>query len=164
MAARTAAVGGANSRRWRREQGDQVVLKVDATLSIPLDEVVFSASRSSGPGGQNVNKVSTRMTLSFDVGNSPSLSEEQRGTIQRRLANRIDKNGVLALHSQSFRTQQANRQDAIDRFVALLQDALKKRKPRKPTRVSRAAKQRRVEAKRRHSEKKRQRTRTDYDA
>ena len=139
------------------------MLEINDTLGIPIDELVFSASRSSGPGGQNVNKVSTRLSVSFDVSASPSLSEEQRALITRRLANRIDKDGVLTLHSQRFRTQLANRRDVLERLAALLKEALKKRKPRKPTRVSRAAKQRRLDAKRRHSDMKKQRSGKDWN-
>jgi ribosome-associated protein len=92
-------------------------MQVTDTLSIPEEELRFKASRSSGPGGQNVNKLNTRMTLLFDVRNSPSLSQEQKESIQRRLATRINHEGVLRVVCQRHRTQAANRRGATQRFV-----------------------------------------------
>jgi ribosome-associated protein len=81
------------------------VIVVNADLAIPEHELAFSASRSSGPGGQNVNKVSSRVTLTFDVENSPSLSDSQRRRIRSRLQTRINKDGVLRVISQISRSQ-----------------------------------------------------------
>ena len=106
------------------------------------------SSHSSGPGGQNVNKVSTRVTLWFDVVNSPSLSPEQKDLVMRRLKTRIGKDGVLRVMSQQTRSQAANRELAIERFVEPMQEALRKVPVRKKTRVSRAAKERRLDEKR----------------
>jgi len=114
-------------------------------------ELKFTASKSSGPGGQNVNKVSSRVTLSFDVISSPSLSPEQKGLVFERLYKRIGRNGVLRVMSQQTRSQVANRELAIMRFVELLQDALKEAPTRKEMRVSRAEKLRRLAEKRRRS-------------
>lgn len=116
-------------------------------LSIPESELLFTASRSSGPGGQHVNKVSTRVTLHFDVGGSPSLTEAQRRRIASRLPTRINKSGVLKMHAQRHRSRAANRAVLVERFVALLQGALAQRTPRKKTRPSRAARDRRLQDK-----------------
>lgn len=123
------------------------MIMINEHISIPDDELVFTASHSSGPGGQNVNKLSTKVTLWFDVANSPSLSPEQKDLLMRRLANRINKDGVLRIISQQTRSQAANRELAIERFLELLRDALRQVPIRKKTRVSRAAKLRRLEEK-----------------
>jgi ribosome-associated protein len=124
---------------------------INERISIPEEELTFTASRSGGPGGQHVNKVSTKIILKFDVLNSPSLSEEDKELIAGRLGNRIDKDGFLSVASQSTRSQLSNRELAIERFVELLQTALKRLPPRKKTRVSRAAKERRLEEKKQRS-------------
>ena len=135
------------------------MIRINEQLSIAPEEITFAASRSGGPGGQNVNKVETRMTLRFDLAGSPSLSDEQRERLAARLATRVTKDGVLHVTSQKHRTQAANREAALLRFVELLEEALAEDKPRRPTRVSKAAKRRRLEAKRRRGEQKRERTR-----
>ncbi len=134
------------------------MIQVTDTLSIPEEELRFKASRSSGPGGQNVNKLNTRMTLLFDVKNSPSLSPEQKESIQRRLATRINHEGVLRVVCQRHRTQAANRRGATERFVEVLVDALKERQPRRKTRISGAVKRRRREERKRRSQLKRSRS------
>ncbi|MHC4510273.1 MAG: alternative ribosome rescue aminoacyl-tRNA hydrolase ArfB [Planctomycetota bacterium] len=133
------------------------MIEITNDISISEDELVFKASRSSGPGGQNVNKLNTRVTVFFDVVNCESLSETQKQRILTRLATRADKNGVLRIVSQKFRTQKANRRAAIERLQWLLADALKVRPVRKKTRVPYAAKQRRLEQKRQRSQLKQQR-------
>jgi ribosome-associated protein len=125
--------------------------EVTKEISIPEEELRFTTSLSSGPGGQNVNKVNTRVTLWFDVANSPSLSPEQKDLIIARLGSRISKDGVLRVISQQARSQAANRELAIERFIALLRDAIKLVPPRKKTRVSRTAKLRRLEEKKQRS-------------
>ena len=120
-------------------------------------ELVFRASRSGGPGGQNVNKVNTRVTVFFDVINCQSLSEAQKRRILTRLATRIDKNGLLRVVSQKYRTQKANRRMAVERLGRLLADALKSRPVRKKTKIPRAVNERRLEEKRRRSLLKQQR-------
>ena len=127
-------------------------------LSIPDEEVSFVTSRSGGPGGQNVNKLETRVTLRFDLADSASLSEEQKARLRERLATRITKDGVLHVTSQRHRTQAANREAAVERFAELVRDNLREEPPRKRTRPSRAAKARRLEEKRRRSHRKRERT------
>jgi ribosome-associated protein len=133
------------------------MIEIKDNISISEDELVFKASRSGGPGGQNVNKVNTRVTVFFDVTNCGTLSDVQKRRILTRLATRTDKNGVLRVVSQKHRTQKANRRVAVERLQQLLVDALKTRPVRKKTRVSYAAKQRRLEEKHRRSLLKQQR-------
>jgi ribosome-associated protein len=122
------------------------------------DELSFVASRSSGPGGQNVNKVSTRVTVVLDVAASPSLTDEQKRRIGERLATRISGAGVLRVSSQRERSQAANREAAVARLIELLRNALAELPPRRPTRRPRAARERRLVAKKQHGALKRGRT------
>jgi ribosome-associated protein len=134
------------------------MIQITERLSIPEHEITFSASRSSGPGGQHVNKVSSRITLYFDVAASPSLSEAQKQRILRHLATRISKDGVLRVAAQQHRSQAANRKVAIERFADLLCNALAPVAPRRQTEVPEAARQRRLETKKHRAQLKRQRT------
>ncbi len=130
-------------------------LKTDLTLGngivIPADEVRFVTSRSSGPGGQNVNKVETRVTLLFDLDASISLDENQKRRVRTRLASRVTRAGLLRVTSQRHRTQAANRQAAAERFVELVTAALARRRRRRPTATPAAAKRRRLEDKKRRA-------------
>jgi ribosome-associated protein len=128
------------------------LLIVNHELSIPMAELSFRFSRSSGPGGQHVQKSSTRVELLFDVANSSSLSDGQRALIQERLAGQLDSEGVLHLVAQSERSQLRNRQEVIERLRAILGAALKRRKVRRPTRPHAAARERRLQAKRQRSQ------------
>ena len=132
-------------------------------LAIPDHELDFAVSRSGGPGGQNVNKVSTRVTLRFNVDASEVLTSDQRRLIRSRLATRINKEGILQVTSQRTRSQELNRADVQERFAELLRDALHKEPPRIPTRVSRAAKIKRVEEKKKRTEIKVARSRRGWD-
>jgi ribosome-associated protein len=132
------------------------LLPVDDRLALPEEELSFLTSRSGGPGGQNVNKVETRVTVRFDLA-SPSLADDQRARLRERLATRITRGGVLHVTAQRHRTQAANREAAIARLLELLREALAEALPRRPTRVSRAARTRRLQAKRRRGERKRTR-------
>ena len=120
-------------------------------------ELYFSASRSSGPGGQHVNKVSTKMELRFHVVSSALLSEEEKALIAEKLANRINVAGELVLVSQSERSQLQNKEKVTEKFYVLLSRALTPRKQRKRTKPSRASKEERLEIKRQLSEKKERR-------
>ena len=133
------------------------MISITEDLAVPDEEVVFTTSRSGGPGGQNVNKLETKVTVRFDVAGSPSLSDAQRERLRERLATRITRDGVLQVSSQRHRTQGENREAAVARFVELLQEAMREETPRKKTRTPAAAKRRRLEAKRRRSQRKQER-------
>ncbi len=127
----------------------QPTVKITEGLSIPEDELYFTASRSSGAGGQNVNKVSTRITLWFDILNSPSLSEEEKQQILKKLSTRINKAGVLWVNAQQTRSQAVNRELALQRFVELLAQSLIKPRFRKKTRIPRRVQEERIAEKKR---------------
>ena len=139
------------------------MIAITENLAIAEDELEFAASRSGGPGGQNVNKVSTRVMLRFDVRGSSSLSEWQRQRILSRLATRVAKDGVLVVASQQHRSQRANREAAVARFVELLREALRRLPVRKRTGVPRGAKERRRESKKRRGLRKRLRSEVPWD-
>ena len=139
------------------------MIRVIDGLEIPEHELDFAVSRSGGPGGQNVNKVSTRVTLRFNVDASEALNGDQRRTIHSRLATRINKEGILQVTSQRTRSQELNREDVLARFAKLLQNALHKDTPRIPTQVSRAAKIKRVEEKKKRTEIKLARSRKGWE-
>ncbi len=135
-------------------------LHITRTLSIPASELSVAFSRSSGAGGQNVNKVNTRVEVRFDVAMSAALSEAQRACLLDKLAARLTQDGVLVIYSDRHRTQGRNREDCQERLVQLLTDALKPPPPkRRKTRPGRAAQKRRLDAKKRHGEKKSSRRR-----
>lgn len=137
--------------------GGERLLDITDKLSIPLSELSFRFSRSSGPGGQHASRTETRVELVFDLAGSPSLSEGQRKRALRALKPYLDQEGVIHLVSQSTRSQLRNRQEVVQRFQTLLQGALKVPKKRYATRPTRAAQERRLKAKRSRSEIKKQR-------
>jgi ribosome-associated protein len=120
-------------------------------------EVHFSASRSSGPGGQNVNKVNTKVELRFDIASSSLLSDQEKVLLMEKLAKKINSEGELILVSQTERSQLKNKEKAIEKFYSLLTRALSPRKKRKPTQPSQASKEERLETKRKLAEKKERR-------
>jgi ribosome-associated protein len=131
------------------------MVQVTADLHIPDEELTFTTSRSGGPGGQNVNKVNTRVTLLFDVAASPSLSESARARLLERLPGRINREGVMRVSSQRHRTQLANKQAAVSRFADLVRAALDEAPERVPVSVPQAAAIRRLEEKHRRGAVKR---------
>ncbi len=140
------------------------VVHITETVSIPISELRFKFARSSGPGGQHVNRSATQVELLFDVAGSPSLNEMQRQRVLRKLKSRIDKEGVLHLVSQETRSQLRNREEVVERFQELMRDALRVPKSRRPTRPTRAARERRLGEKRRRSGTKRDRRPVQPDA
>jgi len=138
---------------------DESTIFVNDRLSIPVSELQFRFSTSSGPGGQHVNKAETRVTLLFDVANSDSLAEVEREQVMQRLASRIDSSGVLQISSQASRSQHQNRETAVARFQQLLAEALKPRRQRRKTRPGRAAVEKRLAEKKKRSQKKQERRR-----
>lgn len=137
------------------------MIKIKEEIFISEDDLYFTASRSSGPGGQNVNKVSTRVTVLFNVANCESFPDEEKRQILKRLATRVNKEGVLRVVSQRFRTQKANREAATERLIELLKFALEKKPVRKKTRVPLRVKQQRLENKKKRGMLKRQRSALD---
>jgi ribosome-associated protein len=131
-------------------------------IEIPEENLVFKFSRSGGPGGQNVNKVNTRVTVFFDVARCRRYSDEQKRRILKRLATRADKNGVVRVVCQRYRTQRANREGAVERLRELVRGALKKRRVRRKTKVPAYAREKRLAEKKRRSEIKRQRGKMDF--
>jgi ribosome-associated protein len=116
-------------------------------IEISADELRFVFSRSSGPGGQNVNKLSTRVTVCFDVAASPSLSDIQKELVLKKLASRVDKTGLLKITCQKYRTQAANRSGAVARLTELLNKALKPKPIRKKTVATYTSKEARLKKK-----------------
>ena len=139
------------------------MIRINQDLAILEKELKFKTSSSRGPGGQNVNKVASRAMLLFDVDCSVSLSENQKMLISIRLANRINKDGILRVISQQHRTQLANRKAAIGRFSELLSEALKKQKIRRKTNSSRSDNRLRLEEKSRRSQLKQLRSETGFE-
>ena len=127
------------------------MIRITDQISIVESEIEESFVRSSGPGGQNVNKLSTAVQLRFDVRGSPSLPNDVALRLMRLGGRRITKEGVLVLIAQNHRTQERNRAEAQARLIALIQEAAVKPIPRRATKPTRASKQRRIEGKKRRS-------------
>ncbi len=131
------------------------MIEITPTIAIEEREVQLDFTRASGPGGQHVNKVATAVQLRFDVRHSPSLPDEVRERLIHLAGKRITDSGVLIIEARRFRTQEQNRQDAMRRLVELIRRAARRPKSRRKTGPSRAARERRLAAKQRRSEKKR---------
>lgn len=129
-------------------------------IHIPQNELIFKASRSSGPGGQNINKLNTKATVILDIENCFCLNSEQKEIILKKLRSRLTKDNRLIVESQKFRTQKANRDYAVEKLTILLENALKKPKTRKPTRPTFTAVEKRLKSKKTRSLLKQQRRKT----
>jgi ribosome-associated protein len=136
---------------------DDVV--VSSELRVPRSELTIRASRSGGPGGQHVNTTASRVELTWNVAESPSLTEEQRARLQEKLATRLDGEGVLRLVASRRRSQHQNREAVLERFTEVVGAALKKPRPRRKTRPTAASREARLEEKKRRADRKRQRGR-----
>jgi ribosome-associated protein len=134
------------------------MIEITPTLSIDERELEFDYMRASGPGGQNVNKVSTAVQLRFDVRRS-SLPEEVKERLVRVGGKRVTIDGVLVIEAKQFRTQEKNKEDAIARFGALVKRSLEKPKPRRKTQPTQRSREKRLESKKRRGEIKRMRAR-----
>ena len=132
-------------------------------FTIPESELEFRVSRAGGPGGQHVNKTSTRVEARWDVARTPLLSEPERHRVLQKLANRIGADGILRVVADDRRSLMRNRLAAIQRLVELVDAARRAPKPRKPTKPTRAAKTARLNAKRQRSDTKRERSHPGWE-
>jgi ribosome-associated protein len=123
---------------------------ITGRLAIDPDEIHESFVRAGGPGGQHVNTTSSAVQLRFDVRHSPSLPDDVRARLERLAGHRLTRDGVLVLQSQGQRSQKRNREDALERLVDLVRAAARPPVKRKPTKPSKASKQRRLDGKKRH--------------
>lgn len=128
------------------------MIRVNRSISIDESELEESFVRSSGPGGQNVNKLATAVQLRFDVRRSRSLPEPVRQRLARLAGRRLTREGVIVITAERFRTQERNREDARERLLALIREAAITPRPRRPTKPTAASRERRIETKKRRGD------------
>ncbi len=138
-------------------------ININPQVAIPRSELEYRATRSGGPGGQHVNTSSTRVELLWNVDQSPSINDEQRARLRVKLRKRIGADGFFRLTSAGSRSQHQNKEDVTRRFANMLEQALHMPKPRKQTKVPRAMKEARLQAKKNRSRVKQQRGRVKFD-
>ena len=148
---------------WTRPYDDRTMIRITDTISIDNSELEESFVRSSGPGGQNVNKVSSAVQLRFDIRHSPSLPNDVAIRLMRLAGSRLTKEGVIVIVAQSYRDQTRNRAEARERLVDLIREAAVKPTPRRATKVPKAAKKRRLEGKRHRADIKKMRSGKSMD-
>ena len=128
------------------------MLQITPALQIDENELRFEFVRASGPGGQNVNKVATAVQLRFDISNSPSLASDVKGRLIRLAGSKVNVDGIMLIEGKRFRTQEANREDVIHRFVELVRKSVVPPKPRKKTKPTTASKEKRLKEKKQRGE------------
>lgn len=140
------------------------LIKIAPNIEIPRSDLTFRTARSGGPGGQHVNTADTKVILSYDIANSAVLQEALTAAkferVKERLAHKLDKDGILQVTCQETRSQLSNKEIAVERFVAILEGALVEPKKRKKTKPSRAAKERRLQAKKKRGNLKKDRSKS----
>ena len=139
------------------------MIRINDHIAIDEGELVESFIRSSGPGGQNVNKLATAVQLRFDVRRSPSLPNDVSIRLQRLAGKRLTRDGILVITAQSHRTQERNRADALERLIELIREAAVRPVPRRETKPTKASRKRRLDAKTRRGNIKAMRGKADMD-